>query len=175
MILGFRTHIDGKETHFVDKIWQSFKEDVFTSENWGKHVIGYVKKFKKSPFTLKVNKPKLHTIREDKGNLWKAGKDIHFVIINRTKNRFQFAPVIQVKSVQRITIDYSISESKLPYIAINRTISEWKQLNPNNHIEYITELQELAQNDGFDSWEEFLNYFNKDFKGKIIHWTDLRY
>lgn len=28
---------------------------------------------------------------------------------------------------------------------------------------------------GFDSVKDFFRYFNKDFKGKIIHWTDLKY
>ena len=36
-------------------------------------------------------------------------------------------------------------------------------------------LRELAKNDGFESVEDFFAYFNKDFKGKIIHWTDLQY
>ena len=30
-------------------------------------------------------------------------------------------------------------------------------------------------NDGFDSIENFLRWFNKDFEGKIIHWTGFRY
>lgn len=36
-------------------------------------------------------------------------------------------------------------------------------------------LNMLAKNDGFDSVEDFFNWFNKDYKGKIIHWTELRY
>ena len=41
----------------------------------------------------------------------------------------------------------------------------------------------FAQNDGFDTWEDFFNYFyprikahrDEYYSGKIIHWTDLRY
>ena len=36
-------------------------------------------------------------------------------------------------------------------------------------------LDLLAQNDGFETIEEFFAYFNEDFKGKMIHWTDLKY
>ena len=36
-------------------------------------------------------------------------------------------------------------------------------------------MEKLAYNDGFESVEAFFNYFCKDFKGKIIHWTNLRY
>jgi hypothetical protein len=36
-------------------------------------------------------------------------------------------------------------------------------------------LLQFVQNDGFDSIEDFFSYFDKGFKGKIIHWTDLRY
>jgi hypothetical protein len=37
------------------------------------------------------------------------------------------------------------------------------------------EVKRLAINDGFDSVEHFWKWFNKDFEGQIIHWTDLRY
>lgn len=33
----------------------------------------------------------------------------------------------------------------------------------------------LAKNDGFDDVYQFYKWFNKDFKGKIIHWTEFRY
>jgi len=36
-------------------------------------------------------------------------------------------------------------------------------------------LERLAINDGFSCGDEFLKWFNKDFEGQIIHWTELRY
>lgn len=33
----------------------------------------------------------------------------------------------------------------------------------------------LARNDGFDSVDEFFEWFSEDFDGWIIHWTELRY
>ena len=37
------------------------------------------------------------------------------------------------------------------------------------------EIELLAKHDGFNSMEDFFKWFDKDFKGKIIHWTDFRY
>jgi hypothetical protein len=37
------------------------------------------------------------------------------------------------------------------------------------------EVQEFAYNDGFDRVDDFEVWFNEDFYGKIIHWTEKRY
>lgn len=37
------------------------------------------------------------------------------------------------------------------------------------------QILELAVNDGFDSDEKFFKWFDKDFDGWLIHWTDKRY
>jgi len=36
-------------------------------------------------------------------------------------------------------------------------------------------LKTLARNDGFESVDDFFKWFNADFQGKIIHWTDFKY
>lgn len=36
-------------------------------------------------------------------------------------------------------------------------------------------VEVLAKNDGFSGVKEFFEWFSEDFKGKIIHWTDLKY
>ena len=33
----------------------------------------------------------------------------------------------------------------------------------------------LMTNDGFDSPEDFFEWFDEDFEGKIIHWTHFKY
>ena len=69
---------------------------------------------------------------------------------------FRFAPKIPVKSIQQIKI-----KDDLIYIdgfALSRK-----------------EVKQLAINDGFDNVSDFHNYFNEDFIGKIIHWTDFKY
>lgn len=119
-----------------------------------------------SVFETEKIKPKLHTIREDKANRWQTGMKIDFFINVRKKDMFRFAPVLPVVSVQEIIIfydtDFAYSYNQ-PAVYIN-----------GSHITGAI-LLALAQNDGFDTVEEFFAYFNKDFKGKIIHWTNFQY
>lgn len=109
-------------------------------------------------------KPKLHTIR-DGG--WKKGMKIHFCINNRSKNRYQFAPVRLVESVQNITITYPQDETE-KLISNPEVRVDGKILN-----HYL--VGQLAQNDGFPNLEEFFKWFSGDFAGIIIHWTTLKY
>ncbi len=111
---------------------------------------------------------KPHTIREDKHDRWEEGRDIHFVVNNRTKDRFQFAPVIKCTGTQKIEIRH-FEEHKEVIVDNETIVYAWNQVYPN------PKMNEIAINDGFPSAEAFFNYFNKDFKGKIIHWTDLKY
>lgn len=104
---------------------------------------------------------KIHTIRKDEHNRWKAGNSIQFATGVRTKNYKQFAAGICV-STQTIEI-------KWEHYAI--IFIDGKKLTDE-------EVKELAENDGFSSEAAFLcwdAWFKKDFKGKIIHWTDKKY
>ncbi|WP_143009078.1 hypothetical protein [Pedobacter terrae] len=112
-----------------------------------------------SNFEILDVKPKLHTVR--KGDRWRSGIDIHMVINNRTGNRFQFAPTIKCKSVQTIEIKWKTEDWVYLYVE-------------GRHIDFV-EIETLAINDGFESVEAFFDYFNKDFTGQLIHWTDLTY
>lgn len=114
-------------------------------------------------------KPKLHTIREDKDDVkerWRIGMLIHFVYGNRTKNRVCWHTGT-CTFIEYIAIVYPPCCGFTVYI-----------FNPiTEFATKLTDLQieQLAINDGFDSVEDFKHYFDKDFKGKIIHWTDIRY
>lgn len=167
MILGFKTKINGKPTHFVEKImWGIYRQNkhFYNYEGLEYHI-----KCKEKGFVVDVENPfdsKIHTIREDAKNRWKVGNDIHFVINNRSKDRFQFAPILKVVSIQRIDIsvrqrdDFSITHEV--YI--------------DDRLLKFDEFCEFSKNDGFDSIEDFKAWFNKDLRGgKIIHWTDKRY
>lgn len=44
-----------------------------------------------------------------------------------------------------------------------------------NKLLKISEMIKLAHNDGFDLLYQFIEWFNKDFEGKIIHWTNFKY
>lgn len=185
MTLGFRTkwqienmpiHMADKPTYFVDKIWQSIHSNFRTDSESKYSVPRYPKEYylsiEKGLITMYKRDPKKHTIREDKKNLWKAGNNIHFVIGNRTKNRFQFAPVIPCKSTQRIQIFWS-NTSFCDVFVDSKKLGRFDPVGL-EHYQY-EKLKELAINDGFDSVEDFFSWFNKDFTGKIIHWTYLKY
>lgn len=111
-------------------------------------------------------KPKLHTIREDKKDLWKAGNLIHFVYGNRTKNRVCWH-VGKCSNVEYIGIAYPPCCEFTVYV-FESDKSYGKKLTEE-------QIYQLAINDGFDSVEDFMGYFDKPFVGKIIHWTDLSY
>jgi len=184
MTLPFKTQINDKPTYFVEKIWKGL-ETIVPSYNRVamEYDYAYRDKFNldlyPTYFTENYN-PKLHTIREDPHNRWKVGNNIHFVINNRSPNRFQFAPVVECKSVQSIIFVYhdgnptvylgDTHESEMPFY--------FKGFDEEDG-QYIcygeNQMLQLAQNDGFDSIADFFAYFNKNFRGKIIHWTNLKY
>lgn len=107
---------------------------------------------------------KIHTIREDKPNRWKAGNKIHFATGVRTKkyNQFKLGKCV---SVQQIEITRPIWSEYLNDAVVKidgKTLTQEQQ-------------QQLAYNDGFSNLLSFWLWFNEDFKGKIIHWTDFKY
>lgn len=146
-------------TNFVERIWKSQTPDslpqskfrpaidptVLDTEEWG------------------LIHPKLHTIRKDSADRWKEGNDIHFYINVRKRDQFKFAPIVKVKSVQKIEIKHSGEKWRMPWVFIDGNML----ISP--------EIKRLALNDGFDSVEQFFAWFKEDFEGKIIHWTDLTY
>ncbi len=170
MILPFSTQINGKPTYFVEKIWKSLFPFMIPIEEW----FPLIKECEKRQLIpkgscagecLKDVKPKFHTIRDDANDRWHKDVMIDFYINCRQKNMFQFAPRIPVVSTQEVEIVYDkvFGKNLYPDVFIDNV-----RLHP-------MKLDELAQNDGFDTIEDFFEYFNKDYKGKIIHWTDLRY
>lgn len=111
--------------------------------------------------------PKLHTIRLDKSLRWATGKDIHFVINNRTKDRWQFAPIIPCLSTEGIFFSKPPRGGRM-------------EVSIGDKYLYHSDLTHLALNDGFNSFEDFEAYFEPQITGsglslRLIHWTKLRY
>jgi hypothetical protein len=115
---------------------------------------------------------------EDKSDRWKPNRIIHMFYNVRQKGMRLIAPVVPCTSIQRIKIKWHYNKDN----TVVRVIIEdshfgcvvWNK----GHKKYpiITdELHNLAFNDGFDSVEDFFKWFNKDFTGKIIHWTNFKY
>lgn len=171
MTLPFQTkwpsrmrELAGQPNYFVERIWRSLKEEEIVSHSkYWMYQDDHLSKLGRAWDDGLFLKPKHHTIRYDSHNRWKPGMKIHPVINNRTKNRFQFAPVLECVSVQEILIKYR-SYMDYPDVYIDGQ-NAWKN----------RQIAELAINDGFPSIGHFFQYFNEDFKGKIIHWTDLKY
>ena len=165
MTLAFSQAINGKLTHFPEKILNGLvNNELIKVSEYRDLQIQYVKK---AISTNWIFANKIHTIRRDEKNKWKVGNKIHFVIYNRTPQRYQFAPIVPCMSVQAIKIKYCYNRNTKAFDTPIVMIGD-KQLS-------INEETQLAINDGFQSSEAFFNYFDKDFTGKIIHWTDKQY
>lgn len=170
MTLGFSTQIKNKPTYFVEKIWEGIlQKGVQINAN---DFIEYGRKALPKNYIVGTNKPKIHTIREDKKERWKVGNQIHFVTGNRTKNRKQFAPIVKVQSIQKLVITEMLMTQTAYCTVSNDKIFKVEVDGITLHNKQV---EELALNDGFDSVDDFFKWFDKDFKGKIIHWTDYKY
>jgi len=149
-------------------------------------ILGYKKYTPWKAFTCFAAKiiagQKKHTLRIDKNNRWIPGRKIQHAHGVRTKQYEQFASG-ECKSTQRIIIEAAEEGNHFAFganytyyykkgktfkfknfrVRVDEKILEWK------------EIVTLAHNDGFETADDFFRWFFKGFKGKIIHFTDLRY
>lgn len=127
-------------------------------------ILGFKKKFPWGKPTLFKEKilsgTKIHSVREDKKRRWKAGMLIHMAYGVRTKFYDCFCNKHRCKSTQEIKIEY---------------LGDHADIQIDGEFLSYGGMRTLSKNDGFDSAEDFLKWFNEDFEGVIIHWTDFRY
>jgi hypothetical protein len=170
MILGFSTQINGQPTYFVEKIHVGLRIE----NKVGVCEDHYSKDYN---FIVKRNcKAKIHTIREDKNDRWQPGTKIDFFINCRQKDMLRFAPVLPVVSVQEVKIKwFNIYGEYVARVFIDGKSFAYVKFKNDRIVTLEGKMLELANNDGFDTIEDFFAYFNTDFKGKLIHWTDLKY
>jgi hypothetical protein len=107
---------------------------------------------------------KIHSVREDAHDRWHAGRVIQMSHGVRTKHFHCFAQML-CTGTQKIEIKcrkhiYLLGQSDVKV--------DGRELD-------LAEINQLAINDGFDNLYDFLDFFPKCFKGKIIHWTLYRY
>lgn len=178
----------GQPNFFVEKILNSLIQSGTLSKAGFVSIVDEFTKYY-TPFRDELDKqaylkmafnrlPKLHTLRLDPNNRWKPGMKIHFVINNRTKKRFQFAPVMEVKNVQEVEIrsyetDYRTGANYTTFLDNYRY--KVHKVSVDGRILGLREVSKLVLNDGFPSVEAFFRYFNEDVKLKLIQWTDLKY
>lgn len=177
MILNFKTKFP----------WGDFTWFVILIVNWKKnyslqYTTYYDTKTGKEQI-IEVAGQKLHSIREDKNNRWKIGMKIHFTTGARTKNYHCFGES-RVESTQRIEIKEMIMVSSDRCYVFSEEVKFKNRIETFSKIFKVaidgntlttTEIDLLAKNDGFKNTHDFFRWFNKDFNGKIIHWTDLKY
>ena len=116
---------------------------------------------------------KIHSMREDLHNRYREGVNLQMATGVRTKKYHQFAQN-PCTGTQKIKIQYKSTGSVnvfidgvLFYYQDSRGFVSEEKSKKNMLL--------LAKNDGFDSIGSFFAWFNKDFSGKIIHWTPFRY
>jgi len=174
---------EGQPTHFTYSIINALgKHGLIDSSDMRKVVSkclddGCLAKIFPIKESQQIDMYKVHTIRS--GNRWKAGDKIHFKAWTgkpyRSKH-YQFAPVILCKSVQDI---------KITHVNKGWNIRSILVMVDNNFIGTIVindekvkfcdeKLKTLINNDGLNT-QDFVDWFPNDFKGQIIHWTDLKY
>lgn len=172
--------LEEKPTHFIEKIWAGLINNHFIGHSLKvyedylrKHIdqfncdFGYDK--------MMIN-PKIHTMRSDEKNRWKKGNNIHFAINNRQPDRFQFAPILECSGIENISIN-TFKRSDAEFLSNDDIIigEDVFSVEINGKILSKKEVELLSKNDGFDSVEDFFEWFNENWTGKIIHWTTFRY
>lgn len=181
MNLSFSENINGAPSFFVQKILHglyNLSVDYLGFEFTPEDIIKLADNYDTRLITesrmdeiryLDTVAPKIHTFREDKGNRWKVGNKIHFVINNRSPKRYQFAPLLWCCCVEKIKIRWLESAmGRIVEIYLNDILYGRSLLSKVNSHGFISEL---AKNDGFSDAESFCEYFKKGFNGKLIHWV----
>jgi hypothetical protein len=138
-------------------------------------ILGYKKQFPwgtPTDFKRKILEDiKLHTMREDAHDRWHEGRKIQHAHGVRTKSFDNFHNN-ECTGTQRIYIGKTKGYKNHQYWFYNGNrygvIVDKKRLNS-------FAIAHLAYNDGFDSVDDFFRWFQNGFKGKIIHWTPLKY
>ncbi|HMZ95354.1 MAG TPA: hypothetical protein PLD56_12610 [Chitinophagales bacterium] len=116
---------------------------------------------------------KIHTIREDKTNRWEKGTKIHFATGVRTK-KYKCFKIGECVSTQKIEFKWHNHNKGL----VSESWSVQVFIDGNDVTTETEIIDELVKNDGFDNRKDFFEWqgwHKKNFKGKIIHWTNKRY
>lgn len=201
MILGFYEYFDKKKTQptwFREKILLGGGQMVILPEH---HIVhdknkpGYISHISKVPVDINA---KLHTLRLDPYDRWRAGMSIQMVYRGpkySIKDHFNkgIPELEKCKSTQNVEIKWYKDKSEIGEIATMIGIKH-KDVKVSFdgkeciHVAFSDGGLSCAgvgydrlvhgnfsQNDGFHDVYGFFKWFNKDFSGKIIHWSDLRY
>lgn len=116
---------------------------------------------------------KIHTIRRNASSRWKIGDKIHFWKDNPrnvTKNPYSFG-VGAVAQITPIEIRYFRQPiSGCCYVKGNKYV----MVTVGGDALTREQCETLAKADGFDSFEDFLHWFDSDFDGGVICWSNFK-
>jgi len=171
MILGFKQQFPWKEpTYFREKILYGVGRAIWLTPR-------QIKKF-----------AKIHTMREDPHNRWKVDMSIQMVYRGPKYSILDHfnegIPELEVcTGVQKIDIFYDnkngILADNFVDVVIDGESFEYVRFNSKGEPFYDLgegkKIKTLAANDGFDSVIDFFKWFDRDWSGKIIHWSNFRY
>ncbi|MBD1394282.1 hypothetical protein [Mucilaginibacter glaciei] len=128
-------------------------------------VISFNKKFVEPILTGS----KIHTIREDAKGRWRPGITMHMYTGGRFSKEYRQFIEMDCRSVQDVYMTYY--NGKLE-VSVDDTL-----------IYGYPERNEFAISDGFADWEDFekwwipilMNDPELKYKGRVIHWTNIKY
>lgn len=177
MIITFATEIKGKPTYFVKKILRGllFSNTLFKETH---EVISANAIDRKELFVDNFSR-KIHTIRRDFDDKWAVGDLMHMVSGLGTKERVTFSPKgLEVKWIQTLRIS-KIRDTSKPnafkiYFYIDGKPFGVVKVQDGSYRVPV-QIDEFIKNDGFDSAEDFFNWFDGNYNGKIICWVGLPY
>ena len=181
MILEFTTELKSKPTYFVEKIIKGLIDFYLSTKSFHTYmdleaelqetVVRLLDYKNPGDFVRRTRgfRSKLHTMRTDEEEIWNQDSMIDFYF-NKNEIPVCFAYSIPCVSTQEVFMTYGHSD--LIHISID-----------GHELFGYNERLKFAINDGFDSWDDFFDYFypkikqseNQFYKSKLIHWTDLKY
>ena len=112
---------------------------------------------------------KIHTIRENAGNRWKKGNLINMATGVRTPYYNEFSKRVCC-GTQKLFIKWNTHFD----FNTGEKIKDFEIYIDNKQLSRAGRI-ELMNNDGFDSYTDFINFFPENFTGTIIHWTNKMY
>ncbi|MHA3788298.1 hypothetical protein ACX0HA_08830 [Flavobacterium hauense] len=154
--------LGGLPTDFKAKLWQGFAKMDLNNLKSSKY-IQHLQRLTPAEIALvgHVN-PKYHTIRTDENDEIHPGTEIHFL----DDLDLIIAPSLECTNTQTIMIDRIGCTGFWRLDAVvsvdGRVLQNWEVLT-------------LSRNEGFDSPDDFFEWFDTDCIKKIIHWTEIKY
>ena len=121
--------------------------------------------------------PKIHTMRLDPHNRWKAGRKIEMVYRGagyKIIDHFN-------KGIPELWVCTGVQKIKLWLTGSLGEVGDNGQREQIIRIHAIVDgkridnPERIIPNDGFEDIIQFSRWFTKPWEGKIIHWTDFRY